>query len=216
MRILTMFAIGVLVLAGGTSANGATVWNFAGTDGSLGASSDAVLSGGYTLTAYGYSTANTPYTPYTLYTKNDGGDEHGLGFNATNDHEITLISNGTTVADFIQVNVGPIETAFTGAFISAGSVTSPEKWDIYGSTTLGSIGVDLLSGNTVDQTFVPLPGWGSYQYYSIAVTPDANSPSDNVLLSEIEVTTPTPEPATLSLVGLGLGGLLLRRRRAGK
>jgi hypothetical protein len=215
-----MIAVGVLVLAGGMSANGATIFNFSSPpgDGSLGVSSEAITVGAYTLTAYGYQ-VGSPNTAYTLYKKNDGSDEIGLGFANTTgagDNEITLNSGGTAIANFIQVDVNAIKTAFTGGFISAGSVTNGEKWDIYGSNTLGSIGTDLVSGNTADQTFIPLPGWGSYQYYSIAVTPNANSPLDNVLLSEIEVTTPVPEPATMSLLGLGLGAIFIRRRKAAK
>jgi MYXO-CTERM domain-containing protein len=190
----------------------------------VGSSSYAVTHSGITLTACGYNTSVTPNTLKLLEWKAGTGDEHGLGFTDTNDNEITLNSQDQP-ANYIQVNVTQALTAGgTNGMIKAGSVTNGEAFDVWGSNTKGTLGTLLTpSGSTADQTFIPIPHWGSYNYIAMTVHPESVwgddgltmqpdcSYNDNVLLSAVEFCQ-VPEPASLTLLALG-GLTLLRRRR---
>jgi hypothetical protein len=186
----------------------------------------ALTLGGATLTAYGYLAASTSTNPLTnaLYWKGDnitGGTEHGLGFVSTNDHELTL-SSTTAIANFMEIDVSSIYTTWTNPMIRMQSVqtnsgTDQEKWDIYGSNALGSLGVKLapLTGSTADNTFVSLPNWGTYKYYSVAVHTTADNVVDNVLFDSIRADSPAgvPEPTTWTLLAGGVGLVLLGSRK---
>jgi hypothetical protein len=159
---------------------------------------------GPSLTAYGYTAANVPLN---LYWKNAGADEHGLGFVGTFDNEETLNPNGTAYANYMEIQVGPILT-YTSPQIRIQSTTGPEKWDLWGTNTLGNDATftSVLSAQTADNTWVNIPNWGTYQYYAVTVHPDPSSSSDNILFDAIQANTPTPEPGTLPMMA---GGILL-------
>ena len=184
----------------------------------VGGSSYAVTQGGITLTAYGYSTSTTPNPLKNLEWKAEGGDEHGLGFTDTLDYEITLNSSDLP-ANYIQIDVSKaLAAGGLNGMIEAGSVTDGEAFDIWGSNTLGTLGTDLVSGSTADQTFITIPSWGLYNYIAMTVHPETpdwnNCYNNNVLLSGLEFTqSSTPEPATMTLLALGGLGALLRRRK---
>jgi hypothetical protein len=176
--------------------------------GPVGASSWAVTQGAYTLTAWGLNANNTAHL---LYWKNAGPDEHGLGLVGTLDNELTLASGGTAIANYIQIDVSQVYLLSPTGEIRIQSVTSGEKFNLYGSSTPGSIGTPILSGSTADNVFISIPNWGTYPYISVSVTPlGAAHASDNVLMDAMMV-TPTPEPASLML--LAAGGLVWSRRR---
>ena len=192
-------------------------------------SSYAVTHNGITLTAYGYSTSTTPNPLKALEWKHGGGDENGLGFTDTLDHEITLNSNNQP-ANYIQVDVSQALLAggITGK-IKAGSVTDGEAFDVWGSNTLGTLGTSLIpSGSTADNTYIPIPSWGTYKYIAMTVHPEDSGwwwdgftmqpdcgtdkcYNDNVLLGAIEYCS-VPEPVTLSLLAIGALTLLRRRK----
>jgi hypothetical protein len=202
-----------------------TVWDFgaptpAQDNTAVGATSVGVTQRGVTLTAYGFNANNTGHL---LYYKNAGVDEHGLGLVGTNDNELTL-TNINTIANYMQIDASPIylTAPAAGTGIRVQSVTAGEKWDLFGSNTLGSIGTLLNSGLTADNTFfTPLTNWGTYKYYAVAVHTPGNNAADNVLFDAIEANvTITPEPATwiiwtvLGGVGLVLGRWNLMRKTA--
>lgn len=156
---------------------------------------------------------------FSLYWKNDGTDENGLGFVGTSDNEETLNGNGTAYANYIEIGVAPI-LSYTSPEIRIQSVTGPEKWDLWGTNTLGNDGtfVLLLSSQTANNVFVGLPDWGTYKYYAVTVHPDPSSPGDNILFDSIEANASAPEPGTLPAVAGGtmLALALCRKRYRGR
>ena len=152
-----------LVAASCTTGSG--TWNFNTLVGLLGSSQTYIVNG-LTISAYGYT---SPSTATALYGKNDAGDEHGLGIASDADHEIDT-------NHFIQLDLGQLQAAgVLNAKIQIGSMQTGEPAAIYGSNTRGSLGtlVGTLA-TTVDNTFVSIPGFPAYRYYSVkanAATP---------------------------------------------
>ena len=159
---------------------------------------------------------NADNSTHLLYWKVSGTDEHGIGFPDTLDNELTLTSNGTAYANYMQINVTNILAAGgTSLDIRVQSVTDGEEFDLYGSNSPNVLGTKVISGDTVNNLLTPIPeGAGYYDYYFVTVTPQGSGhSSDNVLLDAISANVPaTPEPATLGL--LALGGLAMLRRRS--
>jgi protocatechuate 3,4-dioxygenase beta subunit len=145
-------------------------WNFNLPTGNQGMSKTYTVDG-LMITAYGF---NNNGTPTALYGKNDGGDENGVGIASDGDHEINL-------TNFVQIDLSNvIANGALSAQMMVGSVQSGEKYNVYGSNTLGSIG-DLLgpADRTLDNTFFSVPGFLSYRYLSVRAT------AANVLLEAV-------------------------------
>ncbi len=209
MKKLVCAAIGLALLSLPTWAGPVLLYDFgSSTAGPVGAATDTISSvpaGGPSLTAYGYTSANSPLD---LYVKHGGTDENGLGFVGTLDNEETLNSAGTSYANYIEIGVAPILDD-TAPEIRIESVTGGESWNLWGTNTLGNDGtfVLLLSAQTANNTFVSIPDWGTYKYYAVTTTPDPGSPCNNILFDAIEATDPpVPEPGTLPMVA---GGAML-------
>ena len=209
----TVFGVGIGVQAGSLT------FTFTDPTGNVGSNTESFTSGLYTVTAYGFDNGtNTP--AHNLYNKNSGGGETGIGLVSTLDNELSLKAGGSTYANFIQLDVSQVEKVLASATISIGSVTGPEKYDLYGSNTLGVIGSLLASG--LSSTSAVIPQWGNNAYISIAVHADTHSPSDNVLVGGLFGSTPVtvtsvPEPSSVLLLSTalvtGLTVLLFRQRR---
>lgn len=171
---------------------------------------------GLTIVAKGFG---YPTGTADLYGKHNGGDENGLGLNndPSGDHEIYYHKG------FVQLDL----SSFFGAVVAGStyfgtnSTTGGEAWAVYGSNTSGSYsGNPLLTGNTEGAHL--LPGIGTYKYYDFVETAQAGG--ENFLVTDISTTTQTvtthqggaPEPASwaLMIVGFGLAGAGLRRRRS--
>ena len=113
---------------------------------------------GTTLTAYGF---NNNGTPTAIYGKNQSSTEQGLGIASDSDFEINT-------STFMQLDVSQLVAAgFTNAQISFSSVQSGESYAIFGSNTLGSLGTKLSGPDTLGQTLMAMPGYGTWRYIGI-------------------------------------------------
>jgi hypothetical protein len=144
----------------GSNGSSTAVWNFLNPLGQLG-STQAYTVNGITITAHGYYNNGSATN---LYAKNEGGDETGLGLAYENDHEVD--TNG-----FIQLDLqNVIASGASSVSLSIGSVQSGEKYNVYGSNTLGSIGTLLISNSTKDSTLFTVPSYPNYRYIAIRAT----------------------------------------------
>lgn len=185
----------------------ATTWDLSSATGNLGPS-EAYVSAGLTITAYGYTMANGATD---LYGKQEGSDESGLGI-ATDpygEHEISS-------ADYINLDVHDVVSAgITSGFLLLGSIQPGEGYTICFGNSIGALGTNCFSGDLTRPIRVE---WGQNSVVGITGT------GRDVLLSsvvalrnrDLELPTPAPEPATLVLLGSGLAslGLGARKRRA--
>jgi hypothetical protein len=221
----------VSMLGASVTCSGAIVWDLnPGNLNQAGGTTDTVSSvpaSGVNLTATGYNSAGTAIN---LYFKNAGGDEHGIGISGTLDNELTLNSSGTP-ANFIQINMSPLLSNFSGFQIKVGSLqnnsgTDTEKFDLWASSTAGQLGTRILTAvdPSKDGLFVNIPAFSSSTpYISVTVTDLTANPGgnkvDNVLVESVAATSRSlPEPASLLTWGglglIGLIGVTVRRRHS--
>ncbi len=193
---LFLTALAVVGFSAAVQANTVT-WNFLENGlGNLGNSSTFTESG-IALTAYGYTTANSPTA---LYAKNESPGESGLGIASDAEFEI----NTTT---YVQLLLTTTPAAnLTSLFF--GSVQQGETANIYYSAVLGSIGL-LVGSVTSDTTFDLTPYLTGYIGVTASGVQGYNNP--NVLIASVTGTyNNTPDGGTTAmflggaLVGLGL------------
>jgi len=152
-------------------ASSPTIFNFASSLGKLG-TSQAYTAGGLTVTAYGFTNSGTAVN---LHGKNTGGDEFGVGIDGESNEEIDT-------GHFIQLDLSQLEAAgVTNPQIMISSVQSGERYNIYGSNTVGSLGTKLVSGGALDITFFPIPSYPTYKYIAVQAA------SNDVDLAELSV-----------------------------
>jgi hypothetical protein len=219
--IITAAALGAAAFIA-SSAQATVVWqlNPTQTNGPAGSTTLAYTSQGYTITATGYDNNAGIGTPTSLYLKNvgpvNGAFETGLGVVNTADHELQAGSNPSNPFDFIQLDLSMIlKAGATSGGVSVVSVQAGESFSIYGSNTAGTLGTQLGGsfGSSFDNTFVSLPNFGEYNFYSIVAT------AADVLPAAVDANIPAvPEMnALFPVIGLmaAVGSThLLRRRRA--
>jgi len=134
----------------------------------------------------------------SLYSKSAGADEVGMGVSndSSGDNEIWHKATGTQ--DFIQLDLGDlISKGYSGFSFTFNSLSADESNHISYCSSSGTDCGNTAGGITGTNHFV-----------------DFSAPTGNYLIHSMTATsTATPEPLSLGLVGSGLIGLFLIRRR---
>lgn len=220
-RCYSLIAIAALCLLA-SNAWATVVWNLNPTNlNQATGTSQTYTTGGQSITAFGFNNNNGTGRPQQLFFKHENpinaGVEFGLGVANTADHEVQANSNGSPF-DFIQFNLTSIlKAGAANGGISVSSVQAGETFALYGSNKLGTLGTKLggTFGSSSDNTFVNLPNFGKFDFYSVVAV------SGDVLPSELRADFPAvPEMNALLpisvLAAMLVAGEMIRRRRVAR
>jgi len=188
---LALLLLGVCLLsAAPVFADSTTTFTFIGTLGSIG-TTDTFTAGSLSLVATGYS---APGTTADMWAKNLGPNEAGIGLTADSQHEIS----GT---QFIQLDLTNILAAHPSSIVlSVQSIQAGENYNVWASNSAG-MNLTQLGMNETSATFNVLLPPGD-NFVSLVAG------SGNILLDDVDVTTPTPEPSSAGLLLFGLAALV--------
>ena len=206
-----MSSVALSILLAGAMQASTITWDFStGTAGNVGSSSELFSSGGFGITATGYSSNNNLNN---LFGKADSGDEKGLGLNGLSDNEI--IGNGFIQLDLSNlVGFSNFKISFNSTNFYDGDVV--EAWQVFNCSVAGTVcGTSVLTGGNegILNSFSVGNVSSTGRYLDIKAT------SGNVLLYKLQADTPSvPEPSTMTMMllsGLLLGGVrLLKSKRS--
>ena len=129
-----------------------------------------------------------------MWAKSDGPIETGIGLASEIHHEIAG-------ANFIQLNLTQILAAHpTSIVLTIESIEAKEAYSVWGSNTAGDPGM-LLAWNQTSNKFT-LPSLGAFNYISTSAATLDKSVLSEVLIDDVDVTTPEPSSASMLLLGL--------------
>ena len=209
-RVLGAAFLAVVLVAAAPAFAGPVSFNFNqhGT-GDLGAGTIAFTAGGLELDVTAWLSNGVQAH---VYSKNNGGNENGLGIAGTTNSEINYPTQ------FLQLDISKLFAAgATTITVGFNSTTNGEEWGASYSSTNGVLNNSVYAAVGTTQTSVTLAtSGGTYLDISslVAANPTVGD-GGNILLASASSVSPAPEPASLMLLGSGLIGLgsLLRRKK---
>jgi hypothetical protein len=182
-----LFCIIACTIFAAASGSAAIVWdlNPADQNAPVGSSSRTYTVSGFSITAYGFDNHSGIGTAHELYYKSvmevGGAVERGLGLVGTPNNELQVGLH------FIQFDfTAMLAAGMLNGQISVGSVQAGEAFAIFGSNTLGTLGMQVggTYGSAFDNQYVSIENFGQFHYYSVV------SMADDVLPVSIRADLP--------------------------